>query len=304
MAYPILVGRQHPEGHPEYPRMGSFFVLQGGRGHYPDNPSPPSNRAAAVFLDNHTRLPAAELEAAELRTVASIMRSLTSIQVRYFMEKSMDPLLHIGSLYFLMRRMMVDDVPVSAQTAFHRHWHAGGSAAHGGDALAHELRVVHQARAELLGAGGDNGRRAAAVEVDLIEAGVAQGLVGRAPQNFRIGSTELQSNRVFHFGAAEHKLAVDVVLLEKVISHHHFSVQLGPCSYCSCQESEFKIPFSVLHAILEISSESRTCSDDLSTPSSEPQTKPYFSRPPWARRHPGRWGTPRPSLVLSRWPLE
>ncbi len=28
VAYPILLGRMHPEGHPAYPGMGSFFAVQ------------------------------------------------------------------------------------------------------------------------------------------------------------------------------------------------------------------------------------------------------------------------------------
>ena len=28
VAYPVLVGRPHPEGHPDYPRMGRFFSVQ------------------------------------------------------------------------------------------------------------------------------------------------------------------------------------------------------------------------------------------------------------------------------------
>ena len=62
--------------------MGSFFVVQGGGGHYPDSPSPQSSKAAVHFLESHARLPAADLRHAELRTVASIMKSLTSIQVQ------------------------------------------------------------------------------------------------------------------------------------------------------------------------------------------------------------------------------
>jgi hypothetical protein len=30
VAYPILLGRMHPEGHPAYPGMGSFFAVQVG----------------------------------------------------------------------------------------------------------------------------------------------------------------------------------------------------------------------------------------------------------------------------------
>ena len=44
LAYPILLGRPHPEGHPAYPGMGSFFPIQGGGGRYPEKASGPSNR--------------------------------------------------------------------------------------------------------------------------------------------------------------------------------------------------------------------------------------------------------------------
>mmetsp|Transcript_36460 Transcript_36460/g.95991 ORF Transcript_36460/g.95991 Transcript_36460/m.95991 type:complete len:113 (+) Transcript_36460:6889-7227(+) len=50
LAYPILVGRPHPVGHPQHPGMGDFFIVQAGGGHYPDTPSPASAAAAAEFL--------------------------------------------------------------------------------------------------------------------------------------------------------------------------------------------------------------------------------------------------------------
>ena len=81
VAYPILLGRQHPPGHPDYPRMGSFFDVQRGGGRYPDSPSPPSNHAAAEFLGKRVKLPAVAREAVEGKSVAAIMKSLTSLQV-------------------------------------------------------------------------------------------------------------------------------------------------------------------------------------------------------------------------------
>ena len=50
LAYPILVGRQQPQGHQDYPRMGSYFQVQGGSGNFPSCPSPPTARAVAQFL--------------------------------------------------------------------------------------------------------------------------------------------------------------------------------------------------------------------------------------------------------------
>ena len=59
--YPILAGRQEPDGHPEYPRMGSFFAVQGGGGSFVETPSPPTARA--VFLRDRAGF---TTEAAEL----------------------------------------------------------------------------------------------------------------------------------------------------------------------------------------------------------------------------------------------
>ena len=50
LAYPILVGRQQPEGHPDYPKMGEYFDVQGGGGHFPNRPSEPTGLAVARFL--------------------------------------------------------------------------------------------------------------------------------------------------------------------------------------------------------------------------------------------------------------
>ena len=78
--YPILVGRQDPEGHPNYPRMGSFFSVQGGGGLYPEVPSLPTATAVASFLSTRACLPAEAVEGARARSVAAIMKGLTSVQ--------------------------------------------------------------------------------------------------------------------------------------------------------------------------------------------------------------------------------
>ena len=49
LAYPVLVGRQQPQGQPDYPKMGSFFQLQAGGGWYPAGPSHPTECAVARF---------------------------------------------------------------------------------------------------------------------------------------------------------------------------------------------------------------------------------------------------------------
>jgi hypothetical protein len=81
VAYPILLGRMHPDGHPAYPGMGSFFPVQAGGGRYPEGPSPPTARAAARFLERRAGLPAAAVEAAERRGVSATLRALTALQV-------------------------------------------------------------------------------------------------------------------------------------------------------------------------------------------------------------------------------
>ena len=80
LAYPLLLGRQHPEGHPEYPRMGSFFAVQAGGGSYSEHPSPPSNNAAALFLETRANVPAAACAETMVRSIASTIRSLTALQ--------------------------------------------------------------------------------------------------------------------------------------------------------------------------------------------------------------------------------
>jgi hypothetical protein len=78
--FPILVGRPHPPGHPEYPGMGSFFAVQGGGGHYAERPSAPSNAAAVKCLRERAGLTAAEAAGLEGRGVAAVVRGLTDVQ--------------------------------------------------------------------------------------------------------------------------------------------------------------------------------------------------------------------------------
>ena len=57
-AYPIMVGRPHPPGHPDYPRMGSFFPLQA-----PPPPLPHTRTPPAVAIFSAPRLPTAHCPA-------------------------------------------------------------------------------------------------------------------------------------------------------------------------------------------------------------------------------------------------
>ena len=80
LGFPIMVGRMHPCGHPEYPGMGSFFEVQGGGGTYPTLPSPASGRAAAAFLREHAGFSKAAAERAARRSVESAVRAVTRLQ--------------------------------------------------------------------------------------------------------------------------------------------------------------------------------------------------------------------------------
>ena len=80
VAYPILVGRVHPPGHPEYPHMGSFFAVQGGGGEFPQLPSPATNSAVARFLHERAGVPDAAINAITERTVAAAIRGMTALQ--------------------------------------------------------------------------------------------------------------------------------------------------------------------------------------------------------------------------------
>ena len=79
-ALPVLVGRQHPFGHPDYPRMGSFFDVQAGGGQYAKRPSPKTNLAAGNFLRKRASLPQEEAAAVEDWTISEIVNSFTKLQ--------------------------------------------------------------------------------------------------------------------------------------------------------------------------------------------------------------------------------
>ena len=80
IAYPILVGRQHPCGHPDYPQMGNYFHVQGGGGRFPKGPSPSTNKAVVEFLKNKAGMSDDVLKSAERQTVDSIVTGLTKLQ--------------------------------------------------------------------------------------------------------------------------------------------------------------------------------------------------------------------------------
>mmetsp|Transcript_75728 Transcript_75728/g.202691 ORF Transcript_75728/g.202691 Transcript_75728/m.202691 type:complete len:719 (-) Transcript_75728:344-2500(-) len=80
VAFPILVGRQQPIGHPRYPGMGDFFAVQGGGGHYSTTPSPASADAAANFLQRRAGFSAHAAEVARCRSVSATVKSLTALQ--------------------------------------------------------------------------------------------------------------------------------------------------------------------------------------------------------------------------------
>ncbi len=81
LAYPILVGRQEPEGHNDYPCMGSFFAVQGGGGHFADRPSPPTARAVGGFLRDKADFIAEEaVERVEQTSVLEAITAMTRLQ--------------------------------------------------------------------------------------------------------------------------------------------------------------------------------------------------------------------------------
>ena len=80
LTYPIFVGRQQPEGHPDYPRMGSFFAVQGGGGRFPDRPSPPTARAACAFLRDKAGFAAEAAGQAEAVSVQDAVAAMTRLQ--------------------------------------------------------------------------------------------------------------------------------------------------------------------------------------------------------------------------------
>ena len=80
LAYPILIGRQQPPGHPQYPRMGSFFDVQGGGGSFPDRPSPPTARAVSRFLHGTMGVTEEAVQQIEGLSVESVVRTMTQLQ--------------------------------------------------------------------------------------------------------------------------------------------------------------------------------------------------------------------------------
>mmetsp|Transcript_37138 Transcript_37138/g.98782 ORF Transcript_37138/g.98782 Transcript_37138/m.98782 type:complete len:187 (-) Transcript_37138:1103-1663(-) len=80
LAYPILAGRPHPPGHPGFPGMGDFFLVQGGGGRYPESASPASAKAAAEFLRHRAGFEADAGEAAMHRGVAATVKCFTALQ--------------------------------------------------------------------------------------------------------------------------------------------------------------------------------------------------------------------------------
>ena len=80
LAYPILVGRQEPEGHPNYPCMGNFFKVQGGGGKYPSCPSSPTNKAVSSFLQQTAGVDVSSAKQAEKTSVEAAVKSFTRLQ--------------------------------------------------------------------------------------------------------------------------------------------------------------------------------------------------------------------------------
>ena len=79
-AYPILVGRQHPAGHPDYPRMGDFFKVHGGGGRFPDTPSPPTARGVSNFLRTKAGYTTEKAAMVEHLSVMEAVTSMTRMQ--------------------------------------------------------------------------------------------------------------------------------------------------------------------------------------------------------------------------------
>jgi serine/threonine protein kinase len=78
--YPILIGRQQPEGHPEYPRMGNYFHLQGGGGTFPCSPSQPTARAASSFFRQNVNLSADIASEIETLSVEAVVQAVMQVQ--------------------------------------------------------------------------------------------------------------------------------------------------------------------------------------------------------------------------------
>ena len=80
LAYPVLVGRQQPQGHPDYPRMGNFFDVQCGGGQYSNKPSLPTNLAVSRFLLEKAGFPDKTCQIVQERSIASALQRLTNLQ--------------------------------------------------------------------------------------------------------------------------------------------------------------------------------------------------------------------------------
>lgn len=80
LAYPVLVGRQEPAGHPDYPRMGDYFLVHGGGGKFPESPSPPTARVVCRFLRDRAGLTAEAAERVVSRSVRAAMAEVTRLQ--------------------------------------------------------------------------------------------------------------------------------------------------------------------------------------------------------------------------------
>ena len=80
VAYPLLVGRQQPPGHPDYPRMSNFFPLQGGGGCFPDKPSPATSSAVHGFLLNKAGFTEDTAEQVKQMSVQDAVAALTRLQ--------------------------------------------------------------------------------------------------------------------------------------------------------------------------------------------------------------------------------
>ena len=78
--YPILIGRQDPKGHPNYPKMGNFFNVQAGGGTYSEKQSPPTSKSVSKFLSEKACLPRDAVERMSLKSINAIMKGLTSVQ--------------------------------------------------------------------------------------------------------------------------------------------------------------------------------------------------------------------------------
>ena len=80
IAYPLLVGWQQPAGHPDYPRMGNFFAVQGGGGRFPDQPSPATARTVATFLRSKAGFTAEEVARVDVMSVSDTVKAFTRLQ--------------------------------------------------------------------------------------------------------------------------------------------------------------------------------------------------------------------------------